>query len=1171
MNPGLELERRMSVPIERVVIQALAHEIRRNLLRLLQTESYSFTELMRIFNVSSGKLNYHLSQIAGFISKNSATEKYELTSLGQKAVKFLDEWHQNLSNTERALLYNAYTFQKTGVNKKKKSFSEFLFVFHEPYLNDLVDRIEDLLKHVPKYDLDYETQSVAINLLRMGFKLNNKAYKERGEILASNLPPKLLLKVYQRTGELLLKNNPNNSQGLEYFQKAFEEWKKDIQSRKLTSDYWDNLKLLEALKENQMIDLLQIGKELLLEQLLNTQTLEMSYSQSKFIAQLARIMIGIETKEQIVSYFSLAEEMITTTFQQPEYILARGITDFHHGYGGTGIKNLNQVIHTEHYTLADLQFVLAKATKDIDGLNLLLRACELTDPFFIVVHKVLIAKAYYELKEENRAYSILTEICDYLVTKFENRESDDFFTISPAGFDLLLDDATKVAEICYSLQMLNYVKQLLPLLKYQDEDLHLRGVAYDPIPLLIQVGEYTQRNLQSELDQIKKELTNLQPREEVTYSSFEDFFSSMLPESSDSRKPIISPPAKVKLFQELSQLQQYANQLGVDAITAEIEDLKQQWFQSIIERQKLIEDYQKKYPAKRDHEFVHFLPLVPGEITTFKPSEAKISRIKPEKIIQAYEMGDITKTEALLHQYEEMLDEDESDKPHTLGKNGTYIPPSNRRETIWKSTKKIKLARICLKVQRLKKAKNLLTEVQQDLAQMKNFKQFQGVNPTCSPLGLYRQAIHLKVQCGCSLAELDDLIAFTRKNDPKGLPFLGLAFVENGLVEKALEILETRLTPSRKLNFTPYHLRRYFETKMEVLAELGELTEAEEIRKKIEASILEKDSPSYPADIMTGHVLQEALLSSNLDHVRSAIDECVPDVLSSGDFLNDFDRLHFEPLKPLLQKTPLKGVNEEFRKEAQTILCEILLDILEQSTSISGIGNTGIIRVLFLLLDFDRHKEVKKYLEYFFSMLQEALEKYAPSELKKDLSLIPLDTSPWSYENTLQMDLTRTKFRFLAQIDFWSCFQETDANPPLNYYQFDATYQRWYRESQSGDMKNSFLFVNIPLSYMYALPICAKLEETKLISVCAKNMTVLQKKRHNIVTKEPIIDIHDQDWYSNIFSNISQQMRALLQRGDYETAKECLGHALDLLYYDGVSVPDHIGKILRIFGMITEY
>jgi len=182
MNLRSKLERSMSIPIEKVVIQAIAHEIRRNLLRLLHTEPYSFTELMRIFNVSSGKLNYHLNQIAGFISKDKATEKYKLTSLGQKAVKFLDEWHQNLSDTERALLYNAYTFQKTGVNKKKKSFSEFLFVFHEPYLNDLVDRIEDLLNQVPKYELDRETQRVATNLLRMGFKLNNQAFVDRGEI-----------------------------------------------------------------------------------------------------------------------------------------------------------------------------------------------------------------------------------------------------------------------------------------------------------------------------------------------------------------------------------------------------------------------------------------------------------------------------------------------------------------------------------------------------------------------------------------------------------------------------------------------------------------------------------------------------------------------------------------------------------------------------------------------------------------------------------------------------------------------------------------------------------------------------------------------------------------------------------------------------------------------------
>lgn len=805
------------------------------------------------------------------------------------------------------------------------------------------------------------------------------------------------------------------------------------------------------------------------------------------------------------------------------------------------------------------------------------------DPSSMLVHKAIIAKAYYELNEGNTADLILSEICDYIVTKFENRESE-----YPVMVEALIEYATKVAEICHSLQKVNYVKHLLPLLKYQDENLQLKGLTYDPIPLLIQYGEYTQRDLQLELDQIKKEFAQIQsqkaefPREISSTdikprnldlfdasSAIIDSFFSLFPESPDSRKPLISVPSEQELILNLSRIKIYADLLGSNTILQEINSLHQfesiQPDVSITENKALIEqqEYQFFYPMERNF-----------QVTTFKPSEGETPRIKPETIIEAHKQGNIAKVNTLILQYEKMLYDDESDKPYSLIKaddEKKYIPPSEKGESVWISIKKIKLAKICLKVNKLMKAKSLLGEIWQIFEQKGFFKEFGRYNPTCSPLGLFRQSISLMVQCQCNQSEIKNLINFVVKNDPKALPFLGLTFVKNGMIEKAQEILEICLTPSKGFNINNYDMRRYFEKKMEILAELGETTEAAKIHKKIERSIQQKDSPSSPADIMTGHTLQEALMSSNLGLINSALNECIPTVLSSGDFLNDFDRFHFEPLKPLLQKKPLKGVKEEFRKEIQEILCEILLEILEQPTSIKQIGNTGIIRALYLLLGFDRHKEVKKYTEYFLAMVQEALEKFAPSDLKKDLSLVPFDISPWSYENALKTDLNRTAFRYLAQIDFWTCFQETNANPYLNYSQFNTTYQRWYGEARSGDLKNSFLFVNIPLSYMYILPICAKLEETKFISVYAKNMTVLQNKRHSIVAEEPVANIHDQDWYSNIFSNISQQMRALLQYGDYETAKECLDHTLELLFYEGVHIPDHIGKILRIFDLITEY
>ena len=94
----------MLIPSEKVIIQALDHDIRRIILRLVQARGYSFSDLMNLLDISSGKLNYHLSQIAGFIKKNKQTGKYETTILGVKTIDLLDLLQQNLTDEEAPFL-----------------------------------------------------------------------------------------------------------------------------------------------------------------------------------------------------------------------------------------------------------------------------------------------------------------------------------------------------------------------------------------------------------------------------------------------------------------------------------------------------------------------------------------------------------------------------------------------------------------------------------------------------------------------------------------------------------------------------------------------------------------------------------------------------------------------------------------------------------------------------------------------------------------------------------------------------------------------------------------------------------------------------------------------------------------------------------------------------------
>ena len=70
------------------IINALNHEIRRKILQLLEGKSLSYTELLDTFKISTGKLNYHLKLLDGFISKNEEG-LYENAPLGLKALRVL--------------------------------------------------------------------------------------------------------------------------------------------------------------------------------------------------------------------------------------------------------------------------------------------------------------------------------------------------------------------------------------------------------------------------------------------------------------------------------------------------------------------------------------------------------------------------------------------------------------------------------------------------------------------------------------------------------------------------------------------------------------------------------------------------------------------------------------------------------------------------------------------------------------------------------------------------------------------------------------------------------------------------------------------------------------------------------------------------------------------------
>ncbi len=101
----------ISIQSEDVVIHAISHNIRREILKLLDSQPKTFSELLNHFDLSTGKLSYHLNQIKGFIQKDS-DNKYELTSLGLKAIEIFDVIKEKVNTKEQPLIKAAFVSQK---------------------------------------------------------------------------------------------------------------------------------------------------------------------------------------------------------------------------------------------------------------------------------------------------------------------------------------------------------------------------------------------------------------------------------------------------------------------------------------------------------------------------------------------------------------------------------------------------------------------------------------------------------------------------------------------------------------------------------------------------------------------------------------------------------------------------------------------------------------------------------------------------------------------------------------------------------------------------------------------------------------------------------------------------------------------------------------------------
>lgn len=95
----------MSVDQESVtrILSVLSHPLRREILTILNEKGEcSFTDLMNALNVDTGKLSFHMRNLAGLIEQNGSG-KYCLNKLGENAVRLvmdLEGWSAEINAGE---------------------------------------------------------------------------------------------------------------------------------------------------------------------------------------------------------------------------------------------------------------------------------------------------------------------------------------------------------------------------------------------------------------------------------------------------------------------------------------------------------------------------------------------------------------------------------------------------------------------------------------------------------------------------------------------------------------------------------------------------------------------------------------------------------------------------------------------------------------------------------------------------------------------------------------------------------------------------------------------------------------------------------------------------------------------------------------------------------------
>jgi len=104
--------------VEDIIIQALGHPERRNIIEILGVSSggVSYSEILGEIGLNTGKMNYHLKLLEGVIERDN-NRRYRLTPIGRKAFMILNSMTEDLENGYEEYLGKARTSQGEGIRK----------------------------------------------------------------------------------------------------------------------------------------------------------------------------------------------------------------------------------------------------------------------------------------------------------------------------------------------------------------------------------------------------------------------------------------------------------------------------------------------------------------------------------------------------------------------------------------------------------------------------------------------------------------------------------------------------------------------------------------------------------------------------------------------------------------------------------------------------------------------------------------------------------------------------------------------------------------------------------------------------------------------------------------------------------------------------------------------